>query len=151
MVTCGAFYPGKVQRQPSLHLHRWLISHCPAEAQLLHAKHSCKKTGKYGPSSNTGLILCFKSNTYTRYNFMNVVLIHELLRATAMQRFLSLIFHTRSDTEIRGMLNKTNSAVTCKVHCKHSINLTTGRKWNAPEKTNAYRKKGNNFTLCWHY
>lgn len=72
---------------------------------------------------------------------MNVVLIHELLRATAMQRFLSLIFHTRSDTEIRGMLNKTNSAVTCKVHCKHSINLTTRRKWNVPEKKNAYRKK----------
>lgn len=36
---------------------------------------------------------------------MNVVLIHELLKATAMQGFLPFIFHSQADTEIRGMLD----------------------------------------------
>ena len=82
-----------------------------------------------------GFILCFESNTYTHgCNFMNVVPIHELVKATAMQGFMSLVFHTQTDTEIKATLDKTNSSVTCKVHCKHPISLTTGREKSIPTK-----------------
>lgn len=82
-----------------------------------------------------GFILCFREqHIHTCCNFMNALLIHEVVKATALRGFMSLIFHALADTEIRATLDKTNSAVTCKVHCKHSISLTTRGKWSIQEK-----------------
>lgn len=86
-----------------------------------------------------GFILCFESNTYC--DFMNVVPIHELVKATAMQGFMSLVFHTQADTEIKATLDKTNSSVTCRVHCKHPISLTTGRETSIPTHTHTKTPK----------
>lgn len=43
-------------------------------------------------------------------------------------------FSHSGGSEIWGMLDNKTSTVTCKVHCKHSISLTTGRKWSISRK-----------------
>lgn len=61
-----------------------------------------RKQKNMGHPIMSGFILCFESNTYTHAGiFMNVVLIHELVKATAMQRFMSVIFHTRADRNMK--------------------------------------------------
>lgn len=73
-----------------------------------------------------GFFLCYESAACTHCcDFMNALPIHELVKATAVQGFLSLIFHSQADTEIRGTLHKANPSVTCRVPCKHPISLTT--------------------------
>lgn len=54
-------------------------------------------------------IVFFESNTYTL--FMNVVLIHELVTATAMQGFMLFIFLQPS--RHRNKEDKKNSTATC--------------------------------------
>lgn len=117
----------EVHRQPSLRLHSWLISHCPAEAQLLHAQHSRKKTEKHGPSHNIRLLPLLREqhiHTYIHDGiFLNVVLIYEPLKAAAMPHCSQSDRHRRQ-----------NNTVTCEVHCKHSARLPTRRKWSIQEK-----------------
>lgn len=49
------------------------------------------------------------------------VLIHELVKSTAVQGFMSFIFHAQADKAIGGKLDSKNSAMTCEAHRKHSI------------------------------
>lgn len=56
-----------------------------------------------------GFIVYLESNTYT--HFMNVVLIHELVTATAMQGFMLFIFPQSG--RHRNKQDKKNSTSTC--------------------------------------
>lgn len=92
----------EVQQQSSLHLHSWLISHCPVEGLGYSTQSTLGwKQKNMGHAIILGFVVYFEGNTDT--HFMNAVLIYELLTATAMQGFMSFIFHTQADTEIRGI------------------------------------------------
>lgn len=130
LLTCSPFYPEKCSGSPHyIFIAGSLATALPRLSYFMQST-LARKQKNTGHPIILGFILCFESNTHTCWDFMNVVLIHELVKATAMQGFMSFIFHTQADTEIRGMLNNKNSTVTC----KHSISLTTGRKWSIQEK-----------------
>lgn len=141
--SCGIL-SRKVLQPCSLRLHSWLISHCPAEAQLLHAKYSCKKQKNMNRLIILGVILHFTSSTYVHAGVLWMCSSNSWTDEShrSAEALCHLFSTLRQRRKWEGRLDNKDLMVTCKVHCKHSISPTTRRKWSIQENecTRQWRK-----------
>ena len=147
LLTCGAFYSEECSGSPRyIFIAGSLATALPRLGYFMQSTLAGKQKNMGHPIIS-GFILGFESNTcrdfyecgsnsWTGESHCNAGI------------YVGCFSHP-AGSEIWATLDNKTSAVTCKVHCKHSISLTTVRKWSISRKLKAYHKKGNDFILWW--
>ena len=146
LLTCGVFYPEKVQQQSSQHLYIRLISHCPAEAELPHAKHT-----KYGPSHNIRLHpLLQEQHVHTLLRFYECSSnLWTGERHCNAEIYVAYFSHSGRH---RNKWDAQENKLLCDLQGSPwtSNKPNHWRRLEHPRKINVHYKKENNFLLCWH-